>query len=168
MIVPEPPIHFQTTLYPHRSLPRNGFVAVMIVLIMATLIVGGISLLRGAWPVLAFGGLEVVLVALAFRLSYRSARICETLSLTDRALVIRRSSAGQPDQCWAFQPYWLRVLMDDSPESDSRLVLTSHGRSLVIGAFLPPAQRADLARSLRAALARHRHARNPSPDSTPR
>ena len=54
---------------------------------------------------------------------------------------------------WTFQPYWLRVVMDDPPQSESRLVLTSHGESLVIGSFLTPEERLDLAKALRRALA---------------
>ena len=45
--------------------------------------------------------------------------------------------------------------MDDPPDHGSQLILSSHGRSLVVGSFLTPAERLDLARALRHALAAH-------------
>ena len=44
--------------------------------------------------------------------------------------------------------------MDDPPEHESQLTLASHGRRLVVGAFLTPEERLELARALGAALAR--------------
>jgi uncharacterized membrane protein len=46
--------------------------------------------------------------------------------------------------------------MDDPPEHDSQLTLRSHGRGLVIGAFLAPEERLDLANALRDALSQLR------------
>ena len=57
---------------------------------------------------------------------------------------------------WRFEPYWVRVLMDDPPRRDSWLTLASHGLSLRVGAFLTPEERLDLARALRAALQQYR------------
>jgi uncharacterized membrane protein len=54
---------------------------------------------------------------------------------------------------FALQPHWLRVDLD---AEQSRLCLTSRGRSLVIAGFLPPDERAEVADALRAALARLR------------
>ena len=56
----------------------------------------------------------------------------------------------------SFQPYWVRVEMDDPPEHESQLRLVSHGRSVTIGSFLTPDERLDLAQALRGELARLR------------
>jgi len=53
--------------------------------------------------------------------------------------------------------------MDDPPEHDSQVVLSSHGRSLVVGSFLAPEERAEFARALRAALNRCRQALRDGP-----
>ncbi|HET8726317.1 MAG TPA: DUF2244 domain-containing protein, partial [Alphaproteobacteria bacterium] len=50
--------------------------------------------------------------------------------------------------------YWLRVSMDDPPGHESQVILSSHGQSLVVGAFLTPEERLDFARALRSALDR--------------
>ena len=53
---------------------------------------------------------------------------------------------------WRFNPYWLRVALDEPVEHHSQITLTSHGRSLVIGPFLAPEERASLVAALRSAL----------------
>ena len=50
---------------------------------------------------------------------------------------------------WQFQPYWLRVATEGE---DSRLVISSHGKSVTIGEFLTPDERNELADTLRAEL----------------
>ena len=62
---------------------------VVIVLIILMAVFGGVSfitgiafLLKGAWPVFGFFGLDVALLYIAFRLNYRSGRLYETVDLT--------------------------------------------------------------------------------------
>ena len=147
---------FDAVLTPHRSLPPRGFLILM-------LAVGGISFaagvgffLAGAWPVVGFLGLDVLLIYVAFRLNYRSARMHESLRLTRGSLTVERVEVSGRSRQWQFQPTWLQVLMDDPPQHESRLTLRSHGRSLVIGDFLTPEERLDLAKALRDALVRLR------------
>jgi uncharacterized membrane protein len=54
---------------------------------------------------------------------------------------------------FSFPSYWLRVSLDDQA-GEGQVVLSSHGRQLVVGAFLAPEERVVLARELRAALSR--------------
>ena len=88
----------------------------------------------------------------------------ETVRLTEENLTVVRVSSGGRIQRWSFQPYWLRVAIDDPPRQDSKLVLTSHGKSLAIGSFLTPPERLDLARALETALYK---LREPPPASLP-
>jgi len=62
---------------------------------------------------------------------------------------------------WQFQPYWLRVVFEEQEETN-RLVLTSHGRELVLGGFLAPNERKTLAMALKEALTRWRLHINPA------
>jgi uncharacterized membrane protein len=150
------PARFDVVLTPHRSLSPQGFAILMAAVIGIAFFGGIVFLLRGAWPVTGFGIVEVGLFYLMFRLNYRSARMHERLRLTDDALEVERHEVGGRVRRWAFQPYWLKVEIADPPQTDSRLVLSSHGRSLAIGAFLSPEERLDLARALRVELARLR------------
>jgi uncharacterized membrane protein len=144
---------FDAILTPHRSLSPTGFLVLMSLVALVGFGIGIAFLTIGAWPVFGFCGLEVFLIWLCFRLSYRSARMWERIRLTPGALVVERHMVDGAWREWTFQPYWLRVLMDDPPQHESRLVLTSHGESVAIGSFLTPEERLDLAKALRRALA---------------
>ena len=153
------PARFDVVLTPHRSLPPAGFAILMAAVIGIAFVGGVMFLLRGAWPVTGFGVIEVGLFYVMFRLNYRSARMHERLRLTDDALEVERHEVGGRIRRWSFQPYWLRVDIADPPQSDSALLLRSHGKSLSIGAFLSPDERLELAKALRAELARLREGR---------
>jgi uncharacterized membrane protein len=151
-------VFFDVTLAPHRSLPRRGFVAVMVAL--GALSVGASTgfALAGAWPVGGFFGLDVLLLYVALRASYRSARQRERVRLTRERLEVERVDQRGGRSAWQFQPFWLRVVLEERPPGGNRLILSSHGRSLVLGSFLGPAERRSLALGLREALARWRRA----------
>ena len=157
--VPDPaevPALFDAVLTPNRSLSPAGF-AILMAAIAGVGFVGGMAfLLAGAWPVTGFGAIEIGLFYLLFRLNYRSARIRERIRLTATSLEIERRLQDGSVRRWSFQPYWLKVHIADPPDTDSRLTLSSHGRSLSIGAFLSPDERLEFANALRAELARLR------------
>lgn len=157
---------FDAELRPHRSLSPKGFVILMS-LVAGVSFVGGMAYLAaGAWPVLGFFGLDVLLLWWAFRLNYRSAKAVETLQLSTESLVVRKIAPNGTAQEWRFQPYWLRVRLEERAPDDNRLILTSHGRNLPIGTFLSAAERAELAASLKDALERIRASVQPSPSTS--
>jgi uncharacterized membrane protein len=151
---------FERVLLPHRSLPSRNFHLLMGVLGVISLAVGVGFVSVGAWPVIGFFGLDVALVYLAFRLSYRSARQRETLRLAGDAFTVERVSVQGERRKWQFQPFWLRVILEERADSSNRLLVASHGRSVVIGDFVPPATRRELAETIREALARWRNSLN--------
>jgi len=107
---------------------------------------------RGAWPIAPFLGIDVALLAWAFRASLVAARREEHVTLTHATLrVARRPPRGQGDEV-RFNPYWVRVEMAEPPNHWSQLTLWSHGKGLKIGAFLAPEERASFARLLKNAL----------------
>ena len=112
----------------------------------------------GAWPVIGFFGLDVALVYIAFRITYRRARRREILRLAGDAFTVERISARGSRRVWRFQPFWLRVVLEERDAVSNRLYVASHGRFLAIGDFLAPAARRELAATIREALARWRAA----------
>ncbi|HKF71047.1 MAG TPA: DUF2244 domain-containing protein [Stellaceae bacterium] len=149
------PVFFDAVLYPHRSLPPRGFLVLMLLLGAVSFAAGVSFVLIGAWPIFGYFGLDVLLVYLAFRASYRSARMHEWVRLTEDTLTVERVSQRGERRRWQFQPFWLRVVLEEREETN-RLVLTSHGREVVIGGFLAPAERKSLAVALKNALHRWR------------
>jgi uncharacterized membrane protein len=155
-------VFFERVLLPYRSLPPRGFNILMLVLAAISIAAGTLFVSLGAWPVCGFFGLDVGLVYLAFRLSYRSARQRETLLLADDRLTVERVGIRGDRQVWNFQPFWVRVVYEERPDDSNRLALASHGESVPIGTFLPAPVRREVAATLRAALARWRAALNPA------
>lgn len=154
---------YHAELRPHRSLPPRGFGIVMGILAVVSFLVSLGFVLRGAWPVTPFFGVDVALIYLAFRLSYRSARQREHLRLTDRELTLERVDVYGERQRWRFQPFWLRVIFEERDADSNHLSLASHGKSVTVGSFLGPAERRKVAFSLKDALSLWRH-RVASPD----
>jgi uncharacterized membrane protein len=155
-------LFFERVLRPHRSLPRRRFHVLMLVLGLVSLALGTGFVVAGAWPVFGFFGLDVALVYIAFRHNYRSAGSRETLRLEQDAFTVERTGHTGEHRLWRFQPFWLRVVLEERPDRSNRLSLASHGKSLVIADFLAPAARRELAATIGAALAAWRDALNPA------
>jgi uncharacterized membrane protein len=155
-------VFFERVLLPHRSLPPRGFHLLMVLLAAVSLAAGIGFVSIGAWPVFGFFGLDVAALYLAFRLSYRSARQREVLRLAGDDFTVERISVYGERRMWRFQPFWLRVVLEERADESNRLLLASHGKSLVIADFLGPPLRRELAQTLRAALARWRAGLNPA------
>ena len=51
-----------------------------------------------------------------------------------------------------FEPYWLRVILQERGFENPALLLSSHGRSVEIGAFLGAQERRDFAAELTTVL----------------
>lgn len=149
-------LYFDAWLRPHRSLTRRGLAVVLAIAAVPSFGLGVVFLSLGAWPVTGFLGLDVALLYVAFRLNNRAARESERVRLSETALTVDRHAIDGRKEHWSFQPNWLRVDVDDPPRPDSKLLLTTHGRSLAIGQFLPPAERVEVADALRSALRRWR------------
>ena len=147
---------FDAVLTPHRSLSRRGFRLLMAGAGVVSLAVSAGFFLIGAWPVVGFFGVDLLLLYAAFRANFRAARLYETVTLTRQALTVARVSPRGDAQRWRFQPAWLRVFMADPPEHDSPLTLRGQGRDLYIGSFLTAAERLELAHALQSALNRAR------------
>jgi uncharacterized membrane protein len=146
------PVLFDAILTPHRSLNAAGFAILMTVVAAVNIGLGVSFMLQGAWPIFGFCGLDVLLFYVMFRLNYRSGRMFERIRLLPDELIVERHDARGRKERWSFQPYWLRIAMDDPPAHHSQLVLSSHGRSLTIGSFLTAGERFDLAQELGRAL----------------
>jgi uncharacterized membrane protein len=158
-------VFFERVLLPYRSLPPRGFRLLMIFLALLSLIVGIVFVSLGAWPIVGFFGLDVAALYLAFRLSYRSARQSEVLRLAGDDFTVERIDIYGERRLWQFQPFWLSVVLEERADQSNRLLVASHGKRLVIGEFLGPPMRRELAHSLRTALSRWRAALNPASDA---
>jgi uncharacterized membrane protein len=109
--------------------------------------------IAGAWPVAGFMGLDVALLWLAFRASFRQARAYEDLLVTPLELSVAKVSARGRRREWRFAPTFVRLEKDVHEEFGvRRLDLVSRGKRVEVANFLGPDAKADLARELARAL----------------
>ena len=151
------PTIFSATLTPHRSLGRVGFLILMLLFGSISFIAGILFLLAGAWPVLGFFGLDVLLLDWAFRLNYRHAEAYEQVTVTPSVLTVRKVSYFGRVREWVLNPLWVQL---DKVEIDEfgidRLFLISCGKKLTIAGFLSPDEKAGFAKELLKALSEAR------------
>lgn len=151
---PLPAVHFATSLKPHRSLSAEGFRFVMMGAVAANVVIALPLFVMGAWPVFGFMGLDIFLLWWLFQRSYFDARRTETLTLTDRDLVVVRIAPDGEREELRLDSYWLKV-----EATEERLVVTSRGNRVVIGRFLGPEERLRVTEQLKAAIAAMRSPR---------
>lgn len=155
----ESTVLFAARLTPYRSLGRTGFIVLMSCVSIICFAAGMLFFMIGAWPVFCFFGLDVLIVYVAFKQNYRSARAYEDVVLSQERLDVTKVSAGGAAQEHSFNPFWVRLaVFREEDEGVTALTLTSHGRSLSIGSFLNPGDRESFGTALRDAL---RKARRP-------
>jgi uncharacterized membrane protein len=148
---------FDERLQPHRSLGPRGFRILMLGCCGISTLYSLPFYFMGAWPVVGFLGLDVLLIYLAFKASFRAARAYELLRLTSLELLFARVSPRGERKEWRFNPVWVRFERVEHEEFGTQsLTLVSRGKSVEVGRFLGPDQKATLAKSFSAALARAR------------
>jgi uncharacterized membrane protein len=146
---------WRATLTPHRSLTRKGHAVLMGVIIGANLAGGVFFMIIGAWPVISFLGIDVLLVWLAFRRNFADARRAERIEITAHELVLERLSERRPRHEQRFARRWVRVELDVDAEREliGPLYLRFQGKRTEIASFLGGEERQAFARALKAALA---------------
>jgi uncharacterized membrane protein len=146
------PVDFHAVLTPYRSLGPSGFLALMIALCAMSFVTGIVFLVAGAWPVLGFFGVDVLLVYIAFKLNYRSGRLYETIDLTPARFTLTRVHPSGRQEQFDCNPYWARVNLQEWPDGRTVLSVVSQGTELAFGRFLTDDERRDFACALKEAL----------------
>src|SRR5262249_42533721 len=103
------PTLFSAIITPHRSLSQFGFVLLMALVGCVSFVGGMFFFLIGAWPVVGFMGLDVLLVYWAFRVNYRAAAAFEEVTVTPSELRLRRVSHHGKVAQWTFNPVWTQL-----------------------------------------------------------
>ncbi|MEX5726925.1 putative membrane protein [Rhodovulum iodosum] len=148
------PAALRLRLWPHRSLPRKGFAAVILMayaLILVPLIaVIGTPVL---WGLLPFGLIVLGMLWYFLERSYKDGELIEELSLWPDRVELTRHNPRGPRQDWHANPYWVRVeLHREGGPVTNYVTLEGGGREVEIGAFLSPEERLALHDELQRAL----------------
>ncbi len=150
---PADPVLFATRLRPHRSLTQPQFHRLLVAVGAISFCVTLPFVIMGAWPVAGFMGLDVLLVYVAFKANFRAARAYEDVNVTPIELSLAKVSPKGDRSEWHFNPSWVSLHKDTNEEYGvQRVAVVSRGRSVEIGKFLGPDEKAVVARDLARAL----------------
>ena len=135
---------WRALLWPHRSLPRGGFVF-FIAMTSFLLLVPLLPLIGTAalWGLLPFLVLTVAALWFFMMRNYRDGYLVEEISLwPDHISLVRREPLGHRKN-WATNPYWVKINRHDAPVKNY-LTLSGGPREVQLGTFLTPEERMDL------------------------
>ncbi len=141
-------------LWPHRSLPRRGFAAIILITFaMLTLPLYPVLGTMVLWGLLPF--LLIALAGLWWGLekSYRDKDIYEELVIGDRDVFLTRRNPDGTVQHWECNRYWaLAELHVRGGRVPHYITLKGSDRQVEIGAFLSESERIALFPEIKAAL----------------
>ena len=144
---PPPFVHLSR---PNRSLGPAARRWVLGAIAATTLGVGLMAAALGAWPVMPFAGLEVALVALAFRVLSQHDADFERLEVAEGEVSVEARSARMHTRFVARRP-WARLVLRQRG-ARCTLGLAYAGRTVPLGRMLTDEGRRQLAESLRGRL----------------
>ena len=146
------PVFMEAELAPNRSLANPAFIALMLAISAISFTAGLFYLTIGAWPVLPFFGLDVFLVWLAFKISYRDGRAREFVRVDGRDIEVVRLHPTGHRRRYRLPTAWVKLRLIDPDAHHAQVALVAHGKALVLGHFLSPSERGEFAAALGTAI----------------
>lgn len=147
--------HFCAEIRPNQSLSPTASVGFFLSLVAVGMVIGLCLAAHGAWMVLPFAGLELVIVAAVLFTVNRRAGDYELVMIDKHRVRLTRRIRGR-QKSHEFQRYWTRVLLEPGAVKwhPSRLLIGSHGRLVALGGSMTEHARKDLAERLQVAIRR--------------
>lgn len=137
---------FSLILKRNCSISPAGLAGVFVALAVVVLVIGTAFAIAGAWLVLPFAGLEVLLLGTAYVLYARRAADYERIELEAGRLTVEVAEAEQTAR-YDMEARRARVCIEKD-----RVVLRGAGKELELGRHLDAARRAELAAQLQKRL----------------
>jgi len=146
---------FAVQLSPHRAMNRQGIRWVIALTAVLAAIPGLTFYAMGAWPIMGFMGLDVLLLYWALSHSLRDGDAFEIVTLWPDRLHVRRVSARGRETEESFNPFFVRFVVDRDHEGKvTGLRITTREKQIEIGSFLNADDKARFAGMFGPELAR--------------
>lgn len=138
---------------PNRSLSWRELLVFFYLSLSVSLLIALFFLLLGAWPILPFAGLEMLLLFLGlYYVAKRCSRDCEWITIREDGIETILFT-GRMKTSNSFPRQWAKLVMQDEDKwYASRLLIGSHGRYAEIGAQLSAQEKRELYLELSQAL----------------
>ena len=148
---------FSAKLTPHRSLGQRGFRVVIAIVAVAATVPAITFYSLGAWPIVGFMGLDVVLIAWAMWASLKDGKRFEQITLWRDQLELKQVDGAGKETLVRFNPSFVKLVVDrDFNERTTGLHLRTRDRDVVLGGFLNQDEKSSFAKAFGTALKRAR------------
>lgn len=140
---------------PNDSLGARGVVVVMVLLSAVAVPFGLLFLTLGAWPVVPFIGLDVLLLYVAFRAYRRRTSAYEEVRVTPEEVLVRSVDERGRAREQRFNTAWVRTGREVLPDDGglSAFYILWQGRRHTLASYLSGPERADFAEAFDRAVA---------------
>jgi len=128
----------------NNSLGPGGRLGVFAFIFVVSVGIATAFAILGAWLILPFAGLEMLVLYLAFRYVDRHAGDYELIAIDGDKVEVESFEGGRRER-HEFNRHWARLVVVGDGE---RVALRSHGRELEIGRFVGAERRLEIAREL--------------------
>lgn len=147
------PPHYSVTLWPNRSLSPKGL-RIVIALVGFGLLIPLVPFIGTpiAWGLIPFMAGALFAVYAAFMRSYRDGRLHEVLRLWPDLITVERIDPKGATKRWHANPFWVELSLHPDAKLENYITLKGNGRTIELGAFLSPEERATLHGELQTAL----------------
>ena len=106
----------------------------------------------GAWPVLGFMGFEILLIYIAFKILFYKNKFYEHIILDNEKLNILFKKKNKIIKKIELEPTWVQVKIEKIYENEDTLILSSHGKKIILANYLIPEERLKLAGKIKSGL----------------
>jgi uncharacterized membrane protein len=138
---------------PNCSLSWRGVVRFYMSMVVVSFGIALVFAIQGAWLILPFAGLEMLVLGAALYVVARRAYRWQSVSIhADRVVITEHDQSSERQQ--TFQRAWAQVRLEPARIKGypPRLFIRSHGRAVEIGGYLADAEKEHLALELRRAM----------------
>ena len=139
-------------IYRNQSLTTRGLYILMFFITIPASYIGISFYVLGAWPVLGFMGFEILLIYIAFKILFYKNKFYEHIILDNEKLNILFKKKHKIIKKIELEPTWVQVKIEKIYENEDTLILSSHGKKIILANYLIPEERLKLAGKIKSGL----------------
>lgn len=141
-------LYMDATITLNRSLSPQGFKVLFGFVVTVNVLFAIFLVVLGAWPAPMFLGLDVLLVWLAFRASFKAAERAERVQVSAEEVTVQHDRRT----VWRSPTAFTRVDVEEQGEDDRRVRLRLSSRAFTVARSLSPHERRQFAAALQEAI----------------
>jgi|TARA_B110000483_G_scaffold13173_1_gene14992 uncharacterized membrane protein len=139
-------------IYRNQSLTTRGLYILMFFITIPASYIGISFYVLGAWPVLGFMGFEILLIYIAFKILFYKNKFYEHIILDSEKLNILFKKKNKIIKKIELEPTWVQVKIEKIYENEDTLIVSSHGKKIILANYLIPEERLKLAGKIKSGL----------------